>query len=337
MQAYDPGLTNREKIILQELSADSRASLTSLAKAAGCSAATTNKLLDRLVERLDVRFTLEIDMDKLGLAERHIITVKFAKKPDDAVLSDFFKNDAYAQDVYKTKGDFDLLVFAAADTPGDYLKWETDLAIGLSDYLPELRPSEFVFPHLGYMPLNSSFVNFVGEEMKIDSKDRRILEILNSNARTSYRKMSERLGINEDTVRYRVFKLQRKGIIRRFTVAVQNAQGCLAAYLVRYRFDKYTVIDDFPQMRAHYKTEYEDAPLINSSPFIVVLSGSYRLFGMSFGKSEEDAERIGPRWHRNLLKGNNPRMARATVVKAIRGVLPLRNLDAKKNYRLLWT
>ncbi len=337
MRIYDSGLTSREKAVLRELSADSRASLTRLAKAAGCSAATANKLLLKLVEKLDVKFTLEIDMDKLGLAERHIITIRFAKKPDDSILRDFFKNDAYAQDVYTTKGDFDLLVFAAADTPGNYLKWETDLATGLSDYLPTLRPSEFVFPHLGYMPLNSSFVNFVGDEMRIDAKDRRILEILNSNARTSYREMSKRLGINEDTVRYRVFKLQRKGIIRRFTVAVQGAGGCLMAYMLRYRFDNYTVADDFPRMRAHYKTEYENPPLINSSPFVVVLSGSYRLFGMSFGKSEADADRIGPRWHRNLLKGNNPKITRATVAKAIRGVLPLRNLDAEKNYRLLWT
>ena len=69
------------------------------------------------------------------------------------------------------------MVFAAADTSRNYIKWETDLAANLSEYLPELRPSELIFNILGYMPLNSSFVNFIKEGIKIDKKDRAILQL----------------------------------------------------------------------------------------------------------------------------------------------------------------
>lgn len=337
MQEEDLSLTNRDKIILRELSTNSRVSLTQLARMAKCSVVTVAKLVDRLARKLDIRFTLEVNMDRLEFSEKYIIAVKFRRMPDEEFIRNLFKNDIYAQDVYLTKGDFSLLIFAAANTPSSYLKWETDLATNLSDYLPELRPSEFLFPHLGYMPLNNSFVNFMKEGIKVDEKDKRILRLLNTNSRMSYRDMSKKLGINEDTIRYRVFKLVHKGVISRFTVAVQNANRVLVAYLMRYRFSRYTVSDAFPQMRSHYMKEDEDVPLMNSSPFIVILSGSYRLFGMSLGKTKEESLSAGVRWHLNLLKNDNPHEVHAIVIRPVKGLLPLRNLDAKRYYRFLWT
>ncbi|MCL4379140.1 MAG: AsnC family transcriptional regulator [Candidatus Marsarchaeota archaeon] len=331
------GFTNRDKIILRELSANSRVSLTHLSKTVGCSVATANKLLNRLVDRLDIRFTLEMELDKLGLEERHMIYVKFGRKPNEAFLIKLFKDDQFAHDVYITKGDFGLLIFAAADTPRNYIRWETDLAVNLSDYLPELRPSEFIFDLLGYMPLNSSFVNYIKEGIKIDRKDRLILQMLNENSRLSYRALSKELGIGEDTVRYRVFRLMRKGVIRRFTVAVQNADGVVGTYFVRYSFDKQTVSRIFPEQRMHSMGEDEALPLINRTPMVALLSGSYRFFGMSFGKTRNESLSAGIKWHLNLLKNNRPHEAHAIIVKPIKGLMPLRSLDAKRYYRLIWT
>ncbi len=330
-------ITNRDKLILRELSTDSRVSLTRLAKIAGCSVATANKLLERLVKRLGIRFTLEVELDKLGLGERHILYVKFGKKPDEEFLRNLFKDDPFAQDVYLTHGDYDLLIFAAADTSKNYIKWETDLAANLSDYLPELRPSEFVFDLLGYMPLNNAFVDYIKEEIKIDKQDRRILQLLNEDSRMGYREMSKRSGISDGTIRYRVFRLVQRGVIRRFTIAVQDAGGFTGSYFVRYRFDKRTISSIFPEQRKHSMGENEEFPLINRTPIVVLLSGSYRFFGMSFGKTKEESLAGGIRWHLNTLKHNLPHEAHAMVVKTITGLLPLRNIDAKQAYRLIWT
>ena len=337
MPEEELNLTNRDKLILRELSTNSRVSLTHIAKTVGCSVATANKLVDRLVKKLGIRFTLEIELDKLGLGERHIIYIKFEKIPDEAFLRNLFNEDPFAQDVYTTKGDFGLLIFVAADTAKNYIKWETDLAANLSEYLPELRPSEFVFDLLGYMPLNNTFVNYIKDEIKIDKKDRMILQLLNENSRLSYREMSKQVGINEDTVRYRVFKLLHRGVIRRFTIAVQNAGGVVSTYFVRYSFDKHTISNLFPEQRKHSMGENEALPLINRTPIVVLLSGSYRFFGMSFGKTKEESLSGGIRWHLNLLKNNRPHEAHAIVVSPIKGLLPLRNLDAKQHYRLIWT
>lgn len=330
-------LSNREKVLLRELSADARASLTHLAKSAGCSVVTATKVLQRLTERLDIRYTLEVDMDRLGLSDRHILTVKFERMPTESFLKDLFMEDKYAHDVYLTKGDFDLVIFAATDTPINYTLWETDLAANLSDYVPDLRPSEFVFPQLGFVPLNDSFVDFIRSEIKTDKHDKAILRLLNQNCRIGYREMAQSVGINEDTVRYRLFRLMKKGIIRRFTIAVQKpGYGHLLPYFMRYKFYKGTTTSAFPQMRAHYMKEGEGLPAFNGFPMIAPLSGSYRSFGLAFGNDRKGVIDKGIRWHKLLLRREQVSEKHAFIVKPLKGIVPLRNLDAASNYRFIW-
>lgn len=326
-------LTKRERLMLRELSADSRTSLSRLASIAKCSPAKAKRLLDRLVERLGIRFTLEVDMSKLGLDEKHVVLIKFGKMPDESFLREFFKDDRYAQDVYMADGDFDLLIFAAADTSNNYIKWETELAVNLSEYMPKLYPSSYVQAHLGYMPLNDSFVNFVEGA---DKKDMLILQLLNQDSRISYREMGQKLGINEDTIRYRIFRLAKRGIIQRFTIAVQGAGGSIAVFFARYRFDRKTLTDIFPAIRRHDVNETEELPVVNTTPMVVILSGSYRFFVFTFGNTKEEATEYGISWYSRLLKSNSPDIADAVLTKPVKGLIPLRNLDPKQYYRYQW-
>ncbi len=330
-------LTTREKIILREISIDSRVSLTKLAKSTNCSIVTVKKFLDKLIEKLDIKFTLEIDMERLGFSDRHILTIKFKRLPDMNLIKALFINDPYAQDVYLTEGDFDLLIFAATDTPINYTLWETKLASDLSNYLVDIRPSEFVFPQLGYVPLNESFVNFIRGELKVDNEDKEILKLLNKNARIGYRELGKTLGLNEDTIRYRIFRLLKKGIIRRFTIAAQNyGDGYILAYVLRYKFYKNTTSNAFSQMRHHYMTENEELPTFNSFQMIAPLSGSYRSFGIVFNENKKKAFDDGVKWHKTLLKQEEIVAKHAFIKKVLKGSLPLRNLDAKENYRFIW-
>ena len=337
MPDEDLWLTTKDKLILRELSANSRASLSHLAKTADCSAVTANRLLEKLVKKLDLKFTLEIDFNNLGFAERHIIYIKFEKKPPEDFLTSLFKDDPIVQDAYLTSGGFDLILFAATNSPANYIRWETNLAANLSDYLPELRPSEFIVNTLGYLPLNSDFVNFIKEGIKVDKTDKSILKLLNENSRIGYRDMSKQLGIKEATIRYRVFRLLRKGIISRFTVAIQNPNGVLSTFFMRYSFDKNTVDRIFPEQRRHSMGEAETLPLINRTPLVALMSGSYRVFAISFGKTKEESLSAGVKWHTSLVKNNRPHEVHAIIIKPLKGLLPLRNIDAKQYYKLIWT
>lgn len=57
-------------------------------------------------------------------------------------------------------------------------------------------------------------------EVKIDSKDRIILESLLENGRISLKELGKKLGISDVAVRKRIKKLERAGIIRGYTTKV---------------------------------------------------------------------------------------------------------------------
>jgi len=58
--------------------------------------------------------------------------------------------------------------------------------------------------------------------MSIDSRDRRIIEILKKDSRTSFVDIAKQLNLSEGAVRKRVKKLIDSGIIRRFTVEISE-------------------------------------------------------------------------------------------------------------------
>lgn len=54
----------------------------------------------------------------------------------------------------------------------------------------------------------------------MDEKDRKILEMLQENARRPYTDIASALGISEGTVRKRIIKMEDKGIIKRYTIDI---------------------------------------------------------------------------------------------------------------------
>jgi len=58
----------------------------------------------------------------------------------------------------------------------------------------------------------------------IDHKDRRIIEILQRNARTPNTKIAKMLGISESTVRKRINDLESKGVIKKYTAVVDPSK-----------------------------------------------------------------------------------------------------------------
>jgi len=74
--------------------------------------------------------------------------------------------------------------------------------------------------------------------MQIDDADLLILRELMANSRISFRDLSRRLGIPESTVRFRVDKLVKKGVIKEFTILVdESVLGYSISALIEIRYD----------------------------------------------------------------------------------------------------
>ncbi|RJS84046.1 winged helix-turn-helix transcriptional regulator [Candidatus Bathyarchaeota archaeon] len=56
--------------------------------------------------------------------------------------------------------------------------------------------------------------------VKIDSIDKEILRMLQDDARISFKKIANKIGVSEATIFVRVKKLQKNGVIKRFTAIV---------------------------------------------------------------------------------------------------------------------
>lgn len=80
---------------------------------------------------------------------------------------------------------------------------------------------------------------------KIDEIDREILKKLQNNARTSFRKIADDLGVSESTVFVRVKKLKGSGVIERFTTIVSPdliGKGFMAFILIKAEPQNYEAV-----------------------------------------------------------------------------------------------
>lgn len=60
--------------------------------------------------------------------------------------------------------------------------------------------------------------------VKVDKLDLKILKMLQEDGRRSFTEMAEKLKLSESTVRKRVQALQKKGVIKKFTVKIDPAK-----------------------------------------------------------------------------------------------------------------
>jgi len=67
---------------------------------------------------------------------------------------------------------------------------------------------------------------------ELDELDRRIIELMRRDARRSYQSIGRELGVSEGTVRKRVKRLIKSGVIKRFTIEVERPQQVQAISMV---------------------------------------------------------------------------------------------------------
>ncbi len=83
--------------------------------------------------------------------------------------------------------------------------------------------------------------------IQLDDKDRKILNLLQENSRTSYLHIANELGISEATVRYRVKNLIDNGVINKFTVLLDSKKigypttGILMVKIASDHFEKTSI------------------------------------------------------------------------------------------------
>lgn len=318
--------------IIRMLSNDSRVSLTEISRRTGVPRSTIANKLRSLRSEFDIRTTLELNENKLGLNSPHLILVKFKRKPDYHKIAKLLQSSYIPQVACTVKGLYDMLIYANATSSTEYAHWDKSMQILLSDYGALWQPSEVVHRQLGFFPLRNEIL----DRIEMDSRYRAMLKLLNENADMSFQELSRKLGIHFNSIAYMFKQLPKLGYVKRPTITMGLKRGLSFMTI----FSKYIPREGYEESSATTRkaimTDQENTVIsryIISAPLI----GSYDffLFGV-YDDSRTAHEFI--KFHRELFRKHGIKLLYGEVNEVVLGRLPIRSIDTKKEFdRIVWT
>ena len=320
-------LQGASEIITELLSTNSRISISDLSRISGVSRPSTSKILESLTEGLGLKFVLELDEAKLGYPVMHNVIVKLGKKADFKKIEDIISRNPGRNFACSCKGDFDIMLQVLSKTSVEYFGWENSFIDQICEYRPKLMASEIAKMRFGFFPVDNGFVTASG----LNDEDKMLITELNTNSRASIKELGQKTRINGETIRYRMRKLAEEGIIRRFTVASQKPTRSYAiAYLSNYVFNSKTRYK--ASLRLYDYFDADRLGILNTFQNISLLSGSYKFLGIGIFKNEEDAVENTVEKHIRAFGKDNVSITSARILKALKGIMPFRKLNIKRNY-----
>lgn len=309
---------------------NSRASISELGLLLGVSRHMVLTRLRALEEGLQLYYTIEFNEDALGLQSPHIVLIKFNKKPDYSAIKSLFLKSYIPQFVSRIDGDFDLLVYANAPTRGEYVHWDKSMQIKLAEYGTLWQTSEIAHRQLGFFPIRNELL----ERLNIEDRYKKMLLLLNQNARMPLKELAKRLGMHVNTVSYSFNKLVESSYIKRFTAVVQNRKS----FVIMTLFGKYTISEKFEADAANERRALmsdDEYSIVSRYPVVSQLVGSYDYFSIGAFDDMKAALKYDIGFYKNAMSKDKVQTRSGTISEVLLGALPLRSFDSKRKYNLI--
>ncbi|HUY70368.1 MAG TPA: Lrp/AsnC family transcriptional regulator [Candidatus Baltobacteraceae bacterium] len=312
------------------LSYDSRITVSELAEQLHMSRGTATSKLSAIEKRLGMSYTLEFDPVKLGLVNPHVILVRFRRTPDYLDVARVLSQSYVTQFAARTKGSYDLLVYANAYSLPEYLTWDMRMRAQLMKrYKMEWESSTVSFNRMGYFPVKDDAI----DRLDIAPKYRKMLKLLNLNSRMPINQIGRILKINYKTAIYAFNTLLKLGYIKRFTVnlAVRDNISLMA------RFNRFVPTLDYQGVEDVVKdmfTSDDKFPLVNRTLLATNTVGSYDSFDLGAYDNFKAGYAHGVElYNKRLEKYDITKTEYGEVKDILIGKLPIRSIDAAKEFR----
>jgi DNA-binding Lrp family transcriptional regulator len=319
--------------IVRILSENARASVSDISKMTKLSRKTVTDRMRKLEQEMNLRYTVELDEEALGLSSPHIILVRFDEKPDYDHISKLFKESHVPQFAVSIKGSQSMLIFGIAVSNKDYAYWDNSIQIMLAKYGMNWQPSEVVHEQLGFLPIRNEMI----EKLNIAPKYKQMLMLLNENSRMSFQELSKRMNMHFNTTAYNFKKLLKMNYIKRFTITMDAPKNVtLAAFLA-----KYTPKEGFENSVAKIRKAFmsdDELSIISRYLFCAPLIGTHDHFGIAAFDDFRSAYDHIAKYHKQALGIHIKNVACMELDRVLIGRLPIRSVDDKREYRVLdWT
>ncbi len=249
-----------DKKILFELDLNSRQSNQEIAKKIRSSKEVIGYRIKKLEEnKVIFKYLTILDPAKLGCSLHKVMfkleNIDLEKKKE---IVEYLKNHSYSLWTVECDGPFDIGFMVFARNPPELDKVITEVSNKLSKYIHERIISTTIsgeYLSRKYLIKNIEKENKVKygnkiEKIKLDDLDLEILKALSDNAKIQYTEIAKNLTIKIDAVRERVKKLEKSGIIKGYSILLNNSNinqlHCkILIYLRDFSEEKFKTLKEF--------------------------------------------------------------------------------------------
>lgn len=304
--------------LLMYLYNDSRAPLKELGRQFNISYHTVSEVLKKYEEKYKIAYTLELNEQALGFTEGRVIAIKFATMPSIDVLKERFQKDIFVQDAYLGSGDFDLLLYVVGLTNRDFNIWQFKFRVDFSEYKPNVKISTLNYYTIGFFPLRNELL---GESTMLNENEKKVLLLLNENSRIKLAELVKRSKLTQMRVIYIMKKLKEKGIIKKYTTLMQQADKRLfVAYSCIHTPTKWhnkLLLNFFEEM-----TKEDLHEVTNDYGLMCDANGFCDLFFMCAFENGEVAAKRGPEILKTLWKDEDAKVEKLILTSLLVGKWP---------------
>jgi DNA-binding Lrp family transcriptional regulator len=314
--------------MLRMLSEDSRVALSEMSAKLGISRQAIKKRMTGMYGELGITNTIALDEEKLGLANPHLILVRFKRRPDREMLLHTFQRSYVPQLVVSTHGEYDLLVYANAASKSEYVRWDMGMHIALADYGMTWTSLEMTHRQLGFFPLRNEAIM----KSALPEKYKDMLVLLNSDSGITFREMASKLGMHINSAMYTYRKIvEQERYVKRFSIALRPLKGtAIIGFFCRYTPGPDHESNSSRARRAFMSDDKD--PAVSRYLVCSQLIGGYDFFSMGVFDDEKAAYRMGVSYHRQCHGKNGLKTRHAYFDDVLLGTLPLYSIDTGKEY-----
>ena len=224
-----------ERDILRALSMNARITVPELAKITGLGNTAVNYHLRNLERKYDIKYMLELDIEKFGYIN-YIAFVKFKdKRPTYEEMKKQLEAIPYVQVAMTTKGTYDMVIFLVVKSINE-ARFDLYNIVGsvFAKYSIEwnMIPAYQTF---GFIPLRNQFFEILKEKVWTRTKERprpahdeiteieyKVLKAMNNNAAADFASIDKEIGAATGRSNYAYHQLTKRGIIKRATISITD-------------------------------------------------------------------------------------------------------------------
>jgi len=218
---------------------NARITVPELSKITGLSNTAVNYHLRNLEKRYDIKYILEIDIEKFGYMN-YIIFIKFKdKKPTYQEIKEQLEKIPDVQLAITTSGTYDIVIFMIAKMTSEARFTMYDLMRQiLSSYNIEWIATPAFQSTFGFIPLRDQFFNALKEKVWARTKERprplpdeiteveyNVIKVMNDDANADFTEIDRQINADRGRSNYAYHQLKKRGIIKRPTISINDVKS----------------------------------------------------------------------------------------------------------------